>query len=73
MSEIMGSLFLSATIVMLHPYGHMDFMYFTFTLQKKQITYMLAVASFLNHLCDFIEYTNNNSLSTMRSLSSTGQ
>jgi acyl-coenzyme A synthetase/AMP-(fatty) acid ligase len=71
--EIMGSLFFGATIVMLHPYGNMDFIYFTLTIQNKQITYMMAVPTFLNHLYDFIEHINANPLSTIRSLSSAGQ
>jgi acyl-coenzyme A synthetase/AMP-(fatty) acid ligase len=71
--DIMGSLVCSATLVMLHPYGNMDFVYFTHILQNKQITYIVTVPTFLNHLCDFIENINGYSLSTIRSLCSGGQ
>jgi acyl-coenzyme A synthetase/AMP-(fatty) acid ligase len=72
MLEIVGSLLLSATVIMLHPYGNMDLMYFIDILQKKQTTFMLAVPTFLNHLYDFIENINGYPLSTIRSLCSAG-
>ena len=70
--EIIGGLLLSATVVMLHPCGNMDFVYFTHTLQNKQISCMAPVPTFLNHLCDFIEQFNIHPLSTIRSLCSGG-
>ncbi|CAF1117030.1 unnamed protein product [Adineta steineri] len=66
--EIMGSLLLSATVVMLHPYGNMDFEYFAHTLQHKQITCLAPVPTFLNHLCDFLAQPNRYALSSVRSL-----
>ncbi|CAF1292867.1 unnamed protein product [Adineta steineri] len=66
--EIMGSLLLCATVVMLHPYGNMDFEYFAHTLQHKQITCLAPVPTFLNHLCDFLAHSNRYSLSSVRSL-----
>jgi acyl-coenzyme A synthetase/AMP-(fatty) acid ligase len=70
--EVVGGLLLSATVVMLHPYGNMDFLYLTHILQEKQITYMLAVPTFLNHLYDFMDKFNVHPLSTLRSLCSGG-
>ncbi|CAF1513542.1 unnamed protein product, partial [Adineta steineri] len=66
--EIMGSLLLCATVVMLHPYGNMDFEYFAHTLQHKQITCLAPVPTFLNHLCDFLAHSNRYALSSVRSL-----
>ncbi|CAF4276251.1 unnamed protein product, partial [Adineta steineri] len=66
--EIMGSLLLCATVVMLHPYGNMDFEYFAHTLQQKQITCLAPVPTFLNHLCDFLAYSNCYPLPSVRSL-----
>ena len=66
--EILGSLLFSATLVMLHPHGNMDFIYLIKTLQNKQVTYMLAVPTFLNDLYEFINDTSVSSLSNMRSL-----
>jgi acyl-coenzyme A synthetase/AMP-(fatty) acid ligase len=71
--EILGSLFFGTTIVMLHPYGNMDLGYFIHTLQNKQITYIMAVPTFLNQLYDFIENTNGLPLSNIRSLCSAGK
>ncbi|CAF4207706.1 unnamed protein product, partial [Adineta steineri] len=66
--EIMGSLLLCATVVMLHPYGNMDFEYFAHTLQHKQITCLAPVPTFLNHLCDFLAHSSRYPLSSVRSL-----
>ncbi|CAF3926430.1 unnamed protein product, partial [Adineta steineri] len=66
--EIMGSLLLCATVVMLHPYGNMDFEYFAHTLQHKQITFLAPVPTFLNHLCDFLAHSIRYPLSSVRSL-----
>ena len=71
--EILGSLLINATVVMLQPYGNMDSVYFARTLQDKQITFMVAVPSFLTHFCDFIENSyDENPLSRIRSLCSGG-
>ena len=70
--EIVGTLLLSATVVLLHPSGNMDFVYFTQALQDKQVTYMLAVPTFINYLYDFIEHMDGYTLSTIRSLCSAG-
>ncbi len=66
--EIFGTLLYNATLIMLHPHGNMDFIYFTKTLQNKQVTFILAVPTFLYHLCEFINDNNLSSLSTIRSL-----
>jgi acyl-coenzyme A synthetase/AMP-(fatty) acid ligase len=71
--DILGSLFFGATVVMLHPYGNMDFVYLTQILQDKQITYIVTVPTFLSHLCDFVENMDWSPLSTMRSICSGGQ
>ncbi|CAF3986105.1 unnamed protein product, partial [Adineta steineri] len=66
--EIMGSLLLCATVVMLHPYGNMDFEYFAHTLQHKQITCLAPVPTFLDHFCGFLTHSNRQSFSFVRSL-----
>ncbi len=65
--EILVGLLLSATVIMLHPYGNMDSTYLISTLQKKQVTYILAVPAFLNELCDFIKKRKMPSLASIRS------
>ncbi|CAF3985250.1 unnamed protein product, partial [Adineta steineri] len=53
--EVVGSLICGATIVMLHPQGNMDFQYINYILRDKQVTYLVAVPSYLNHLCNFVK------------------
>ncbi len=65
--EILVALLFGATVVMLHPYGNMDSTYLIANLQKKQVTYILAVPAFLNELCDFINKRNMPNLTTIRS------
>jgi non-ribosomal peptide synthetase component F len=65
--EILLALLFNVTVIMLHPYGNMDPIYLISTIQKKQVTYMLAVPAFINELCDFIKKRNIPSLATIRS------
>ncbi|CAF1588276.1 unnamed protein product, partial [Adineta steineri] len=53
--EIVGSLICGATLAMLHPQGNMDFQYINHILHDKQVTYLVAVPSYLNRLCDFLK------------------
>ncbi len=71
--EIVGTLLFSSTVVMLHPDGNMDFVYFVQTLYNKQITYMLTVPSFLNHLYNFIDNIKISELKTMQTICSVGK
>jgi non-ribosomal peptide synthetase component F len=71
--EILGSLIFSATVVMLHPQGNMDFVYVTETLQDKQVTCMLSVPSYLNQLCNIIKTGNMYSCATIRTLCCVGK
>jgi acyl-coenzyme A synthetase/AMP-(fatty) acid ligase len=53
--EIVGPLILGATIVMLHPNGNLDFSYFYQSVQVKQVTHLVAVPTFLNHVFESIK------------------
>jgi non-ribosomal peptide synthetase component F len=66
--DIVGTLIIGATLVMLHPKGQMDFEYWTEVLIQKQITQMWAVPTLLQSLFDFIK--ENSSVSTIESLRS---
>jgi non-ribosomal peptide synthetase component F len=70
--EILGALVFSATVVMLHPYGNIDLAYLIPTLQKKQVTYILAVPAFVKELCEFIRNRDKCSLASIRSFCSGG-
>ena len=70
--EILGVLVFSTTLVMLHPYGNMDYMYLISTLQNKQVTYIMAVLSLIKELCDIIKKGNIPTLTSIRSFCCTG-
>lgn len=66
--EIIGTLMINATIIMLRPHGNMDFMYLAQILQNKQITYMQSVPTLLNSFYNFIKNMVDFRLTTLRSL-----
>jgi non-ribosomal peptide synthetase component F len=71
--EILGTLVIGATLVMLHPRGTIQFDYLFEVLDKKQITYMHAVPSLLQSFFTFIEqYYNRRGIQYLRSLCSSG-
>jgi hypothetical protein len=70
--EILGVLVFSTTVVMLHPYGNMEYMYLISTLQNKQVTYIMAVLSLLKELCAIIKKRNIPTLTSIRSFCVTG-
>ena len=72
--EILGTLIVGATLVMLRPRGTIDFKYLSTALDKKQITYMHTVPSLLYSLFTFIKECNNrDALKYLRSLCSSGE
>ncbi|CAF4229101.1 unnamed protein product, partial [Adineta steineri] len=71
--EIVGSLICGATIVMLHPQGNMDFQYINHILHDKQVTYLVAVPSYLNHLCDFLKQNRFPPWILMRNINCVGE
>jgi acyl-coenzyme A synthetase/AMP-(fatty) acid ligase len=72
--DIIGSLVIGATLVMLHPEGHMEFDYLTEIVKQKHITYMETVPTLLNAFFDYLE-TNNliHTLLSLRTLVSGGK
>ncbi|CAF4065342.1 unnamed protein product, partial [Adineta steineri] len=71
--ETVGSLICGATIVMLHPQGNMDFQYINHILHDKQVTFLVAVPSYLNHLCDFLKQNRFSPWILMRNISCVGE
>jgi non-ribosomal peptide synthetase component F len=72
--EILGSLMIGSTLIMLHPGGTIDFDYLSEILNKKRITYMHTVPSLLQSFFTFIEqYDNRNALKYLRNLCSSGE
>ncbi|CAF1091546.1 unnamed protein product [Adineta steineri] len=72
--EILGTLLVGGTLIMLHPGGTIDFDYLSELLQNKQITYLHSVPSLLHSFFIFIEQNNNqNVFEHLRSLCSSGE
>ncbi|CAF0798704.1 unnamed protein product [Adineta steineri] len=71
--ETVGSLICGATIVMLHPQGNMDFQYINHILHDKQVTYLTAVPTYLNHLCDFLKQNRFSPWILIRNISCVGE
>lgn len=73
MQDIAGTLIVGATIIMVRPQGIIDLEYISEVLREKQITYIHAVPTLLNSLCNFLNQEPSLScLKTMRSLCSIG-
>jgi len=70
--EILASLILGAAVIMLHPHGNMDFAYFNHILHDKQVTHLLAVPTFLHHLCDFMKKNTFYPWMSMRNICCVG-
>src|SRR4051794_21793051 len=74
LQDIMGSLIIGATVIMLHPRGNIDFDYLTMVLREKQTSYVHTVPSLLYSFFTFLKDTNNwNVASCFRSLCSGGE
>ena len=57
--EILNTMAVGATTVMLHPGGTMDFNYLSSVMQTKQITAMDNVPSFFSNFFTFIQEARN--------------
>ena len=72
--EILGTLMIGATLVMLRPRGTIDFEYLDGILEKKQITYMHTVPTLLYNFFNFVEKSKKcESIQYLRSLCSGGK
>jgi non-ribosomal peptide synthetase component F len=71
--EIMGTLIIGATLIMLHPGGTIDFDYLSTVLRKKQITCMTSVPSLYRRFLAFVEeYNSGNAMEYLKSVCSGG-
>ena len=72
--DIVGSLIVGATLVMLRPNGNMDFEYLTQVLTDHQISYMHTVPSLLMSFFTHVQQESvTSALKLMRSLCSSGE
>ncbi|CAF4156926.1 unnamed protein product, partial [Adineta steineri] len=74
LQEILGSLMIGVTVVLLHPKGTVDFDYLSHILHTKQVTYMQSVPSLLQSFFIFLEQCNNaNAIKHLRSICCAGE
>ena len=74
MQDIVGTVIVGATLVMLHLEGNMDLTYLVNTLVHKKITYMSSVPSYLTALCHYLEkHVTSPFYNKLRSLVSGGE
>ncbi|CAF4075682.1 unnamed protein product, partial [Adineta steineri] len=71
--EIVGSLICGSTILMLHSEGNMDFKYINRMIHEKQVTYLVAVPTYLKYLCDFVEQNGYSPWILIRNISCVGE
>ncbi|CAF4054833.1 unnamed protein product [Adineta steineri] len=72
--EILGTLMVGGTLIMLHPGGTIDLNYLSEVFQNKQITYLKAVPSLLLIFFAFIQQNKDmNAVKYLRSLCSGGE
>ncbi|CAF1063367.1 unnamed protein product [Adineta steineri] len=72
--EILGSLLMGSTLILLHPGGTTDFDYLFEVLNNRQITYLHTVPSLLHSFFIFIEQNKKtNAVKYLRSLCSIGE
>jgi non-ribosomal peptide synthetase component F len=71
--DILGTVTIGATLIMIRPRGLMDFEYLTQVLEEKQITCMTSVPSLFHSLFHFMEDCNRqNALEYMKFIGSGG-
>ncbi|CAF4145005.1 unnamed protein product, partial [Adineta steineri] len=72
--EILGTLLIGGTLIMLHPGGTIDFDYLSKVLRNKQISYLHTVPSLLHRFFTSVEQNHNpHILKHLRSLCSSGE
>jgi len=71
--DIVGTVTIGATLVMLHPGGIIDFAYLIHIMKEKDITCISTVPSILYNFFTFLKQINyHNSMKCLRSVGSSG-
>ncbi|CAF4074590.1 unnamed protein product, partial [Adineta steineri] len=74
LQEILGSLMIGVTVVLLHPKGTVDFDYLCHILHTKEVTYMQSVPSLLQSFFIFLEQCDKaNAIKYLRSICCAGE
>ncbi|CAF1373390.1 unnamed protein product, partial [Didymodactylos carnosus] len=65
--EILGSMYVGATVIMLKPNGHLEINYLSHVIQHTQVTFIDIVPTLLRLLCEFLNANNQfNRIRTVR-------
>jgi non-ribosomal peptide synthetase component F len=64
--EIIGSLTVGASCIMLHPQGNLDHQYIMQVMEKRQISYLQSVPAYLNNMLEFNKGFSDNNWSSLR-------
>ncbi len=71
--DVLGTVMIGATLIMLRPRGLIDFQYLTQVLEEKQITCMTSVPSLFLSLFHFVkDFNRQKALEYMKSVGSGG-
>ncbi len=71
--DILGTLIIGGTLIMLRPGGILDFVYLAAVFKRKQITYIQTVPSLLQSFFTFLTETQNSiDVICLRSLCTSG-
>ncbi|CAF2949617.1 unnamed protein product [Rotaria sp. Silwood2] len=71
--EILGSMVLSSTLVMLHPNGNLEMDYVSKVINDNCVTYIIFVPILTRILCDYLETKKDNIAKTVRCFCSIGE
>ena len=71
--EILGSLMIGSSIVMLSPNSIMDVEYVLMILEKKQVSYMQTVPAYLNNMLDILPKYDLLKFKTLRTIDIGGE
>ncbi|CAF4064639.1 unnamed protein product, partial [Adineta steineri] len=72
--EILGTLMIGATVIMLHPQGNYDFEYLSMLMERKQISFLYTVPTLLALFFNFIKDTKKTYIMQyLRSLCTGGE
>lgn len=73
-ADIVGSMAIGSTVIMLRPDGTLDFPYLAKTIKAKTVTHLTSVPSLLTGFVAYVhERFENDSLQSIRSLCSGGK
>jgi hypothetical protein len=66
--EIIGTLIIGSSIVMLSPEGNMTLDYLLMVLYEKQVSYMQTVPAYLNNMLDVLPKHDRSKFKTLRTI-----